>query len=68
MYKAQACKFQLNGSTPYRNGIAILDIFNYANVLHIVDCENGNTIRAEELFDYNLVGGPLAYCDPGYAG
>lgn len=47
-------------------GIAILDIFNYANVKHIVDCESGEIVSEAEIFDYKLINYPFAFCDPGY--
>ena len=75
MYKAQACKYKKDPYAPvtledvlWRDGIAILKIYNYANVLHIIDCVNGQIVGPDELLDYKLVDGPLAFCDPGYKG
>ena len=58
--RAQLCRFNRTKDSEYEDGIAILDIFDLYSVDNIIDT-NGNIVQ--ELWDYKLISGPLAYLD-----
>ena len=62
--KAQACRFRRTRLNDWERGIAILETFDFYDVIAIID-QTGKIIEKSP-WDYDLSGGPLAYLDTEY--